>query len=170
MTTSWQGALVPELLLEVYRSVEPAWPHEGCGFLFQPAGDPDRWVVLPTINRAEMLHQKDPARYPRGGADWFEPDMKPWFRACREGAVPRVIFHSHPEVGAYFSGGDFESAVMEGDAGALIERNPGVLHLVVSVRQGVADGAALFGWNAAGCTFDELVRFDAAGRPLSRAG
>lgn len=159
------GALVERgLLPTIYRSVEPAFPHEGCGFVFESSGGELR--VEPTINRAQALHEKDPVRYPRGGADWFEPDMKPWLRAMREGDTPRVIYHSHPEVGAYFSKGDYDSAVMRLDDGRVVERNPGVLHLVVSVRAGTADGAKLFGFNAETRAFDCIAEFDTDGREV----
>ena len=153
----------------IFRSVEPAYPHEGCGFVFE---DPKAGAlrVLPTENRAQLLHEKDPERYPRGGADWFEPDMKPWLRAAREGQVPRMIFHSHPEVGAYFSKGDRESAVVELEEGeAPVERNPGVLHMVVSVRKGSADGAKMFAFDPSAHDFVEIAEFDGDGRLLSES-
>lgn len=150
------------LLPEIYRAVEPAYPHEGCGFVFEA---PDGTLVnLPTANRAQALHEKDPERYPRGGADWFEPDMKPWLRAVREGLGPRMIYHSHPEVGAYFSKGDHDSAVVRLEDGAEVERNPGVLHMVVSVRSGRADGAKLFEFEPRAGRFVAIAEFDAAGR------
>lgn len=153
------------LVPEIYRAVEPAYPHEGCGFVF--AFD-DELKVLPTKNRAQQLHEIDPERYPRGGRDWFEPDMKPWLRAEREGGVPVVIFHSHPDVGAYFSEGDRSSAVVKDNDGQLVERNPGVHHIVVSVRDpGNADGAKMFTWDANGRAFVEAASFDADGRLVS---
>lgn len=145
----------------IYRSVEPAYPHEGCGFVFDTGEG--QLMVLPTINRAQQLHEKNPKRYPKGGADWFEPDMKPWLRAAREGHVPRLIYHSHPDVGAYFSQGDYDSAVMKLDDGQVVERNPGVLHMVVSVRDGSADGAKLFRFNPDTREFDCVAVFDASG-------
>ncbi len=148
------------LLAPIYRSVEPAWPHEGCGFVFERDGALE---VVPTINRAQALHERDPERYPRGGADWFEPDMKPWLMAERTGAMPRVIYHSHPEVGAYFSQGDHDSAVFVDDDGQVFERHPGVAHIVVSVRGGHADGAAMFRYDADSTAFVEVARFDEKG-------
>jgi proteasome lid subunit RPN8/RPN11 len=156
------ACLPPALIQSVYRVVEPAWPLEGCGFLFEPDGG-GAWYVIATENRAQALHEKDPVRYPHGGAEWFEPNMKPWFQAVRAGAQPRVIFHSHPEVGAYFSRGDYDSAVTIDDGGAVVERHPGVLHIVVSVRGGRADESALFRFNEQTARFDELGRFDAEG-------
>ncbi len=163
------GALVEAGLLPlIYRAVEPAYPEEGCGFVFE---DPESGLeVLPTANRAQRLHEIDPKRYPRGARDWFEPDMKPWLRAERAGKAPRVIFHSHPDVGAYFSDGDFESAIVRDDANAVQERNPGVLHLVVSVRAGAADGARLFAFDPAAATFTCVAEFDASGTPVESSG
>lgn len=149
------------LVPSIYRAVEPAYPHEGCGFVFEEAGG--ALVNLPTENRAQLLHEKDPERHPRGGADWFEPNMKPWLRAAREGGTPRLIYHSHPEVGAYFSDGDHDSAVVVLEDGTTIERNPGVDHMVVSVRGGRADGAKLFRFDASTARFVAIAEFDAAG-------
>lgn len=143
-----------------FRAVEPAYPDEGCCFVFEDTSG--ALEVLPTANRAPELHRRDPERYRRSGADWFEPDMRPWFAAARRGGTPRVIVHSHPEVGAYFSSGDHESALMVDEEGRLVERNPGVLHMVVSVRQAVADGARLYRFDG-NRAFVEVASYDAAG-------
>lgn len=156
-----RGLAEQNRLPEIFAAVEPYWPNEGCGFVFQ-FGDELR--VLPTANRAQMLHEKFPDQYPRGAEDWFEPDMKPWLRSVREGGEPRVIFHSHPEVGAYFSVSDREMARQPDENGEIVERNPGVRHVVVSVRQGKADGALMFAWNEETRDFDEVAAFDEKGQ------
>lgn len=148
-------------LPEIYRSVEPAWPDEGCGFVFK-FGDELR--VLPAKNRAQELHERFPEQYPRTAVDWFEPDMKPWLKASREGGEPAIIYHSHPDVGAYFSGPDRDMARQPDEDGQLVERNPGVRHIVVSVRKGKTDGALMFAWNADTRDFDEVAAFDAEGQ------
>lgn len=154
--------LSAEIVVEMYRVVEPAWPHEGCGFVFESAMD-GVWKVIPTQNRAQLLHEKDPERYPRGAGDWFEPDMKPWFRAVRDGSSPVIIFHSHPDGEAYFSEDDVESALFRDDAGGVRERHEGVWHMVISVRQARALGAALFIFSAGSRSFVEVARFDQQG-------
>lgn len=148
-------------LPEIYRSVEPAYPHEGCGFVFT---FDEELRVLPTKNRAQELHERFPEQYPRTAVDWFEPDMKPWLQASREGGAPTIIYHSHPDVGAYFSDSDREMARQPNEDGVLIERNPGVQHIVVSVRKGKADGALLFAWNEDSKDFDQIAAFDAEGQ------
>ena len=153
--TLWE-ALQGELLRELFGAVEPAYPEEGCGFVF--ADESGHLRVLPAANLARGRVSTDVEGGERSAADWFEPDMRPWLRAERAGWEPRVIFHSHPDVGAYFSKSDRAMALFTDDDGALLERNPGVLHLVVSVRAGVADGAALFGFDEALGDFVELAR------------
>lgn len=149
------------MVAEIYRAVEPAYPNEGCGFVFESAAG--ELTVFPTVNRADELHRKDPKRYPIGGHEWFEPDMKPWLKAVRDGQMPRVIFHSHPDVGAYFSSGDHESAVHKDEDGNIVERNPGVWHIVVSVRDGAADGSKMFQFDATTQCFVTVAEFGAQG-------
>ena len=143
-------------LAEVYAAVAPAYPSEGCGFVFEDEAGLLR--VLPADNLAKGRGGLDVDGGVRTAADWFEPDMRPWLRAERAGWVPRIIFHSHPDVGAYFSKSDRAMALFTDDDGTVLERNPGVLHLVVSVRAGVADGAALFGFDESLGDFVELAR------------
>lgn len=156
-----QQLVAQHRLPEIYRSVEPAWPHEGCGFVFRFE---DELRVLPTKNRAQMLHERFPEEYPRGAEDWFDPDMKPWLQAERAGGTPTIIYHSHPEVGAYFSPSDRKMARLTNENGEVVERNPGVQHIVVSVRQGKADGALMFAWNEETRDFDQVAAFDIDGQ------
>lgn len=154
-TALW-AALDGAALAEVYTAVAPAYPSEGCGFVFEDETGALR--VLPADNLAKGRGGVDVDGGVRTAADWFEPDMRPWLRAERAGWTPRIIFHSHPDVGAYFSKSDRAMALYTDDEGVTSERNPGVLHLVVSVRQGAADGAALFGFDVALGDFVELAR------------
>jgi [CysO sulfur-carrier protein]-S-L-cysteine hydrolase len=153
------------LLAAIYAAVVPAYPEEGCGFVFEDGAG--RLSVVPTANRATRLHEMDPEAYPRDGRTYFEPDMKPWLRAAREGLVPRLVFHSHPDTEAYFSDTDTAQAVFE-EHGRLQERNPGVFHLVVSVRPG-EDGppqarvARLYAFSPSEGDFRRLATYDAEG-------
>lgn len=149
------------VLEQIYRSLEPSYPFEGCGFVFaRPSGE---LVHVPTTNRAQDLHELDPEAYPRDARTWFEPDMKPWLKAKRSGLKPRLIYHSHPDVGAYFSDDDQRSAVMEGDDG-VVERHPGVLHMVVSVAEpGKVKQARLYAFLPSSGRFIERAVFNACG-------
>ena len=50
----------------------------------------------------------------------------------------RVIYHSHPDVGAYFSKKDREDALWNG-----YPRFPDVLYLVCGIHKGKQDGAVV---------------------------
>lgn len=151
-------------LPEIYRILAAAYPEEGCGFVFEDESGALR--VVSTVNRATRLHEMDPLTYPRDGRTYFEPDMKPWLRAVRDGQTARVIFHSHPDTDAYFSDTDKAQAVFGNAGGRLEERNPGVVHLVVSVR-GVmpkAQVARLYKFSETGNDFERVATYDARGQ------
>jgi len=62
-------------------------------------------------------------------------------RSLRGDNPARVIYHSHPDVGAYFSSEDVDKALFMGQP-----IHP-VAYLVVDVREGQAHGAKLFEWS-----------------------
>lgn len=120
---------------------------ESCGLLAGPAADPrlvDR--ILPMKNRANALHALDPETYPRTGHSYFDVDPLKVERAVEEGARAgspvKVLYHSHLDVGAYFSETDAAAATMAGDA-----PTQDVAYLVTSVRAGVVDERKLFVWD-----------------------
>lgn len=128
---------------------------ECCGLLTGPAAEP-RLVdaVKPMKNRAADLHRLDPETYPRTARQYFDLDPLAFERAVREGESAqrpvKVLYHSHLDVGAYFSDTDAEAAKMGGDAPAY-----DLCYLVLSVRAGVVDDHKLFVWNPARRAFVE---------------
>jgi proteasome lid subunit RPN8/RPN11 len=128
---------------------------ESCGFLIGPTADARRIDgIVPMVNRANMLHRLDPEQYPRTGRTYFDVDsMKFESAIARQAAEHRpvkVLYHSHLDVGAYFSATDAEVAKM-GQG----EPPWDLAYLVTSVREGAVDDRKLFVWNAAAGTFDE---------------
>jgi proteasome lid subunit RPN8/RPN11 len=122
---------------------------ESCGFLVGPAGDPRRLDgIVPMINRANALHRLDPEQYPRTGRTYFDIDSMKFEAAIRrgqaEGRPVKVLYHSHLDVGAYFSPTDAEVAKM-GQG----EPPWDLAYLVTSVRVGEVDDHKLFVWDPA---------------------
>lgn len=120
---------------------------ESCGLLVGPADQP--LVVdttVPMENRANKLHRLDPETYPRTGRMYFDLDPLKFERAVREGEGSgrpvKVLYHSHLDVGAYFSDTDAQAATMGGDAPSY-----DLAYLVTSVRAGVVDERKLFVWS-----------------------
>lgn len=121
---------------------------ESCGLLLGPAAQPllvD--AIVPMENRANKLHRLDPETYPRTGRMYFDIDPLKFERAVREGEGSgrpvKVLYHSHLDVGAYFSDTDAQAATMGGQAPSY-----DLAYLVTSVRAGVVDERKLFVWSA----------------------
>ena len=130
---------------------------ESCGLLLGPADQPlfvD--ALLPMENRANKLHRLDPETYPRTGRMYFDIDPMKFERSVREGEGSgrpvKVLYHSHLDVGAYFSETDAQAATMGGDAPSY-----DLAYLVTSVRAGVVDDRKLFVWDAERKSFVETA-------------
>jgi proteasome lid subunit RPN8/RPN11 len=128
---------------------------ESCGLLVGPAADPLAIdAIVPMENRANKLHKLDPETYPRTGRMYFDLDPLKFERFVREGEGSgrpvKVLYHSHLDVGAYFSETDAQAATMGGDAPSY-----DLAYLVTSVRGGVVDDRKLFVWDAERKSFVE---------------
>jgi proteasome lid subunit RPN8/RPN11 len=130
---------------------------ESCGLLLGPQGDAlfvDE--VVPMENRANKLHRLDPETYPRTGRMYFDIDPLKFERAVKagesNGRPVKVLYHSHLDVGAYFSETDATAATMGGESPAY-----DLAYLVTSVRGGVVDDRKLFIWDATTRTFVETT-------------
>lgn len=126
---------------------------ESCGVLTGPRDQPlfvDALVALE--NRANKLHALDPETYPRTGRMYFDIDPLKFERLVTkgeaEGRPVKVLYHSHLDVGAYFSETDAAAATMGGDG-----PTHALAYLVTSVRGGQVDDRRLFVWDAATKTF-----------------
>jgi len=129
---------------------------EACGFLTGPSDVAllcDESVPLP--NLANRYHAMDPETYPRTGRTYFLIDPLKFEKAVAAGKTNgrpvRVLYHSHLDVGAYFSETDAAAATMGGDKPSY----DGLFYLVTSVRQGTVDDHKLFEWDPAPKTFVE---------------
>ena len=128
---------------------------ESCGLLVGPVEEPLAVdTIVPMENRANKLHALDPETYPRTGRMYFDLDPLKFERFVREGEGSgrpvKVLYHSHLDVGAYFSDTDAQAATMGGDVPSY-----DLAYLVTSVRAGVVDDRKLFVWDAERRSFVE---------------
>ncbi len=119
---------------------------ESCGLVIGPAADASLLDdIVPMKNRARALHEMDPETYPRTARMYFDIDPLKFERAIHngeaEGRPVKVLYHSHLDVGAYFSDTDAEAAKMGGDEPAY-----DLAYLVTSVRKDGVDDRKLFVW------------------------
>lgn len=138
------GMFSQDNLRRIVDCLEAAYPSEGCGLILeQPDGV---FRVHPVENLADKYHALDPKAYPRTGRDYYILNPIEFVRAEDRGERVAVVFHSHPDVGDYFSAEDIAAAVMPRDSEVepLRPSYPGTDYLVVSVREGRAVHATLF--------------------------
>ncbi len=105
---------------------------EVCGLVVRRGGTLE---VEPVPNVADAYHAQDPAAFPRTSRDSYLMDPRTQLRLFRaleaSGGEVVAVWHSHVEVGAYFSAKDRADALVD-DVPAV----PGAEYLVLGVRGG----------------------------------
>jgi proteasome lid subunit RPN8/RPN11 len=137
----WEQLLADEpqrgraALQDAYRHASEAYPDECCGFILASG------QVHRAVNNQDVLHAEDPIRWPRSARNAYSlaPTDLYQLGLTFMGADPAIIvYHSHPDVGAYFSEKDAADALYEGKPIYDVD------YLVIDVRQTVPKGAKLF--------------------------
>jgi proteasome lid subunit RPN8/RPN11 len=132
---------------------------EACGYLRGPDSEPllcDEAVTM--TNLANDLHRLDPERYFRTAKQFFAFNEKKFDDAVRasqsEGSPVKVLYHSHLDVGAYFSPTDrammsMGEAPVDGTNEMELGAGPNwpLAFLVTSVRASGVDDHRLFVWD-----------------------
>lgn len=167
---------IPEALLAaVYAHVAAhaaaGRPEEVCGLLVGPrAGGLEALDEIRRCdNQQDALHAADPATFPRDARTAYTLGARDLLYVGRslDGPRPvRVIYHSHVDVGAYFSDEDQRGAVLDGEPAYA-----GVDYLVVDAASapapGAVRGAKLFRFARAAGRFVEVAVY---GAPKGRDG
>ena len=147
--------LIPEnILAECHAHGVEAYPEETCGFIVGNLDDSKSLeTVYPMRNIMNQLHEEDPEQFPRTGRDGYMIDPREHMKLERvlkkTGKQIKVIYHSHPDVGAYFSEKDKEDALWNGNA-----RYPGITFLVCATNQAKPGDAILADFNESSGDFD----------------
>lgn len=137
-----------EILEIIFNQARNSYPAEACGML---SGSTERRggsivAIHQMANVYDRYHEADPEAYPRTSSTAYlmEPRQQNRLReALDEHGTPTLcIYHSHVDVGAYFSEEDTKMALWDGEP-----LFPKVEYLVVSVRDGEVDEARAFRWN-----------------------
>ncbi len=145
-----------EEFTSIRRQAETEYPNECCGVILVKAGAGERSLV-PCRNIQNELHAKDPVRYPRDARTAYSiglQDLRKIDEFVSAGFSVLVLYHSHIDVGAYFSPTDKELAAPGGNPWF-----PDATYFVVSVVDHKFADARAFSWDPARQDF-LLVRFE----------
>jgi proteasome lid subunit RPN8/RPN11 len=125
------------------RHARESYPAECCGaVLIGDGGESVRRID----NIQDRLHAEDPVKYPRDSRIAYFMDPKQLFAVLREADEThrslRLLYHSHPDHGAYFSEED-KARALAWDEPAY----PDAAYLVVSVVKGVVEDRLAVVWD-----------------------
>jgi [CysO sulfur-carrier protein]-S-L-cysteine hydrolase len=146
-------AYPPDVVARIASLCEADPAREVCGFVVRRGSELE---VVPVPNVADRYHGTDPEHFPRTSRDSYLMEPKAQLRLQREieawGGEIVAVWHSHVEVGAYFSEKDRADAVVDG-----IQTVPGAEYLVLGVRGGRVTEARRFRWDGRGFVEAELA-------------
>ncbi len=157
--------IAPAALAQIFAHARRDYPRECCGVLYGS----DR--VREARNIQDELHAEDPRAYPRDARTAYHLDVASLLAMSKSlHAQPpeeraRLVYHSHCDVGAYFSASDHAAATIEGQPAYPVD------HLVVAVSRAdaaAADGpaaaaeAAQFSWDPKAGAYVETRRLRCA--------
>ncbi len=148
----------PEALAAMYAHARRDYPNECCGIVFGPRDAPVADRAQACANVQNQLHESDPEMHKRDARTAYQleaRDLLNMQKSLRTEAPAKIIYHSHVEVGAYFSETDQAAAQMEGEPTYPVE------YVVIDVRAGGIGGAAQFAWDAATRRYIEIGRYPA---------
>jgi proteasome lid subunit RPN8/RPN11 len=109
----------------IYDLAQHSYPEECCGLVLQQG-------IHPCRNEQNYWHELDPITYPRNATQGFifsAADALFLSRNIDSNNPAKIVYHSHPNVGAYFSEEDKKSAVVNGTPIYPVD------HLVIDVQK-----------------------------------
>jgi proteasome lid subunit RPN8/RPN11 len=136
--------VTPAALAAIYDHARRDYPKECCGMIFGPKAEPVADRVKVCRNIQDELHAEDPATHARDAHTAYNFEAADLFllqKSLRGDAPAKIIYHSHANVGAYFSATDQEAARFDDEPAHPVE------YLVVDIQKDGPRGAKQFAWD-----------------------
>ncbi len=118
----------------IYMHARECYPEECCGFVLHSG-------IKPCSNAINALNKLDPKTYPRSAAQGFVLSSQDTLYLSKNISSSNpilAIYHSHPDVGAYFSQEDKDNALFENEPVWPID------HLVIDIKKDIVACSKLF--------------------------
>ena len=135
--------LTPDERERVAAQAVAEYPYESCGVIVVRDGERRQ---LACRNQQNEQHARDPQKYPRDARKAYlihSDDLRQIYELLEDGFAMAVIYHSHVDVGAYFSETDRSGAAPFG-----VPTYPQAIYVVTSVVERRVDAMAAFQWDA----------------------
>jgi adenylyltransferase/sulfurtransferase len=146
-----------EALQAMYAHARAEYPKECCGIVFGPKGSDVADEAKPCRNIQDDLHAEDPGTHTRDARTAYNLGASDLFalqKSLRGERPAKIVYHSHVEVGAYFSDTDQAAAQFEGEPACPVE------YVVIDVKADGTHGAAQFAWDEREKNYVEVSRYD----------
>jgi glutamate-1-semialdehyde 2,1-aminomutase len=143
--------MTPAEVAAIKQQAVAEYPNECCGVILTRGAE--RRIVA-CRNVQDQMHARDPVTFPRTARNAYYMDPIDALRLNRlvdEGFDFAVIYHSHPNAGAYFSETDRAQALIRGEPAY-----PGAAYVVVSVIGREVKSVAAFRFNQASGAFERV--------------
>lgn len=145
-----------EALAALYAHAQRDYPKECCGIVFGPRGRDIADTTKACRNIQDELHAEDPVTFKRDARTAYNLDAADIFalqKSLRGDTPAKIVYHSHVEVGAYFSETDQQAATFGDEPAYPVE------YVVIDVRKDGVRGAAQFAWDDELKTYVEVRRY-----------
>jgi len=135
--------LSDEALEVIYAHARRDYPNECCGIVYGPRRQRVADCAICCKNMQNRMHASDPARYLRDAHRAYslsKRDILALQKSLGGDTPAKIIYHSHVDVGAYFSVADQEGALFDGEPAYPVE------YVVVAIRTDGTCTAKQFAW------------------------
>jgi proteasome lid subunit RPN8/RPN11 len=148
--------VAPAALAAMYEHARRDYPRECCGIVFGPRAEPIADSARACRNIQDDLHAEDPATHTRDATTAYNFEAADLFllqKSLRGETPAKIIYHSHCNVGAYFSPTDQEAARFDDEPACPVE------YVVIDIQKDGPRGAKQFAWDDDQKTYVEVAAY-----------
>src|SRR5207249_8718665 len=158
-----------QVLEEIYAHARETYPEECCGFLIGLSDSAFIEEVRRCVNEQNRYHALDPERFPRTARIAYYlggKDLRFLMQSLETPRPVKIIYHSHIDVGSYFSAEDIRAALGREPDDTAEPLYP-VDHIVIDAQADHVAGAKMFRWDQRQRAFVQVAEFAAEHPPAA---